>query len=106
MLDEAVGCLPSLVYLVVIIFGLCTEWHVIQHWFYDEHMLVYEQNLNFILSLPRPLCFLLQVNAVNCNTSWKVTLFMKFSDYREDVLKGVCCCLYLFLRTCFQQTCM
>lgn len=35
--------------------------------------------------------FLLQVNAVNCNTSWKVTLFMKFSDYREDVLKGVCC---------------
>lgn len=32
---------------------------------------------------------LLQVNAVNCNTSWKVTLFMKFSDYREDVLKGV-----------------
>lgn len=35
--------------------------------------------------------FLLQVNAVNCNTSWKVTLFMKFSDYREDVLKGVSC---------------
>lgn len=33
--------------------------------------------------------FMLQVNAVNCNTSWKVTLFMKFSDYREDVLKGV-----------------
>ncbi|MBN3317525.1 ITPR2 protein, partial [Atractosteus spatula] len=30
-----------------------------------------------------------EVNAVNCNTSWKVTLFMKFSDYREDVLKGV-----------------
>ncbi|KAK9516864.1 hypothetical protein VZT92_024773 [Zoarces viviparus] len=29
-----------------------------------------------------------EVNAVNCNTSWKVTLFMKFSDYREDVLKG------------------
>lgn len=34
---------------------------------------------------------MLQVNAVNCNTSWKVTLFMKFSDYREDVLKGVWC---------------
>lgn len=34
---------------------------------------------------------MLQVNAVNCNTSWKVTLFMKFSDYREDVLKGVRC---------------
>uniref|UniRef100_A0A8C3B0I4 Inositol 1,4,5-trisphosphate receptor n=1 Tax=Cyclopterus lumpus TaxID=8103 RepID=A0A8C3B0I4_CYCLU len=29
-----------------------------------------------------------EVNAVNCNTSWKITLFMKFSDYREDVLKG------------------
>ncbi|XP_075997943.1 inositol 1,4,5-trisphosphate-gated calcium channel ITPR2 [Genypterus blacodes] len=29
-----------------------------------------------------------EVNAVNCNTSWKVTLFMKFSDDREDVLKG------------------
>uniref|UniRef100_A0A3Q3J9U7 Inositol 1,4,5-trisphosphate receptor n=1 Tax=Monopterus albus TaxID=43700 RepID=A0A3Q3J9U7_MONAL len=29
-----------------------------------------------------------EVNAVNCNTSWKVTLFMKFSEYREDVLKG------------------
>uniref|UniRef100_A0A673CNX3 Inositol 1,4,5-trisphosphate receptor n=1 Tax=Sphaeramia orbicularis TaxID=375764 RepID=A0A673CNX3_9TELE len=29
-----------------------------------------------------------EVNALNCTTSWKVTLFMKFSDYREDVLKG------------------
>ncbi|XP_041852186.1 inositol 1,4,5-trisphosphate receptor type 2 [Melanotaenia boesemani] len=29
-----------------------------------------------------------EVNAVNCNTSWKVNLFMKFSDYRDDVLKG------------------
>ncbi|XP_055011214.1 LOW QUALITY PROTEIN: inositol 1,4,5-trisphosphate receptor type 2 [Boleophthalmus pectinirostris] len=29
-----------------------------------------------------------EVNAVNCNTSWKVALFMKFSDYREDILKG------------------
>ncbi|KAG8438565.1 hypothetical protein GDO86_004943 [Hymenochirus boettgeri] len=29
-----------------------------------------------------------EVNAVNCNTSWKVALFMKYSDYREDVLKG------------------
>ncbi|XP_043943593.1 inositol 1,4,5-trisphosphate receptor type 2 isoform X2 [Protopterus annectens] len=29
-----------------------------------------------------------EVNSVNCNTSWKITLFMKFSDYREDVLKG------------------
>uniref|UniRef100_A0A6I8N225 Inositol 1,4,5-trisphosphate receptor n=1 Tax=Ornithorhynchus anatinus TaxID=9258 RepID=A0A6I8N225_ORNAN len=30
-----------------------------------------------------------EVNAVNCNTSWKITLFMKYSCYREDVLKGV-----------------
>ncbi|XP_041113341.1 inositol 1,4,5-trisphosphate receptor type 2-like isoform X1 [Polyodon spathula] len=29
-----------------------------------------------------------EVNALNCNTSWKVTLFMKFSDYRDEVLKG------------------
>uniref|UniRef100_A0A671RHD7 Inositol 1,4,5-trisphosphate receptor n=1 Tax=Sinocyclocheilus anshuiensis TaxID=1608454 RepID=A0A671RHD7_9TELE len=29
-----------------------------------------------------------EVNALNCNTSWKVTLFMKFSEYRDDVLKG------------------
>ncbi|OCT88001.1 hypothetical protein XELAEV_18016630mg [Xenopus laevis] len=29
-----------------------------------------------------------EVNAVNCNTSWKVNLFMKYSDYRDDVLKG------------------
>nr|XP_012788828.1 unnamed protein product [Sorex araneus] len=30
-----------------------------------------------------------EVNAVNCNTSWKITLFMKYSSYREDMLKGV-----------------
>ncbi|KAJ8374080.1 hypothetical protein SKAU_G00046600 [Synaphobranchus kaupii] len=29
-----------------------------------------------------------EVNALNCNTSWKVALFMKFSDYKEDILKG------------------
>ncbi|XP_019371248.1 PREDICTED: inositol 1,4,5-trisphosphate receptor type 2 isoform X3 [Gavialis gangeticus] len=29
-----------------------------------------------------------EVNAVNCNTSWKITLFMKYSSYRDDVLKG------------------
>lgn len=32
---------------------------------------------------------LLQVNSVNCNTSWKVVLFMKWSDNKEDILKGV-----------------
>lgn len=32
---------------------------------------------------------LFQVNSVNCNTSWKVVLFMKWSDNKEDILKGV-----------------
>lgn len=31
----------------------------------------------------------LQVNSVNCNTSWKINLFMMFNDHREEVLKGV-----------------
>lgn len=26
---------------------------------------------------------------MNCNTSWKVVLFMKWSDNKEDILKGV-----------------
>lgn len=30
-----------------------------------------------------------QVNSVNCNTSWKIVLFMKWSDNQEIVLKGV-----------------
>nr|KAF6335285.1 inositol 1,4,5-trisphosphate receptor type 1 [Pipistrellus kuhlii] len=29
-----------------------------------------------------------EVNSVNCNTSWKVVLFMKWSDNKEDILKG------------------
>uniref|UniRef100_A0A4W6FRX6 Inositol 1,4,5-trisphosphate receptor n=1 Tax=Lates calcarifer TaxID=8187 RepID=A0A4W6FRX6_LATCA len=29
-----------------------------------------------------------EVNSVNCNTSWKINLFMMFSDHREEVLKG------------------
>ncbi|XP_019743314.1 inositol 1,4,5-trisphosphate-gated calcium channel ITPR3 [Hippocampus comes] len=29
-----------------------------------------------------------EVNSVNCNTSWKVNLFMMFSDHRDEVLKG------------------
>uniref|UniRef100_UPI00398F4F09 inositol 1,4,5-trisphosphate-gated calcium channel ITPR3 isoform X3 n=1 Tax=Pristiophorus japonicus TaxID=55135 RepID=UPI00398F4F09 len=29
-----------------------------------------------------------EVNSVNCNTSWKINLFMKYNDYIEDVLKG------------------
>lgn len=33
---------------------------------------------------------LFQVNSVNCNTSWKIVLFMKWSDNQEIVLKGVC----------------
>lgn len=30
-----------------------------------------------------------QVNSVNCNTSWKINLFMQFCDHMEEVLKGV-----------------
>lgn len=30
-----------------------------------------------------------QVNSVNCNTSWKINLFMQFRDHMEEVLKGV-----------------
>lgn len=33
--------------------------------------------------------FSFQVNSVNCNTSWKIVLFMKWSDNKDDILKGV-----------------
>lgn len=33
--------------------------------------------------------FPLQVNSVNCNTSWKINLFMMYSDHKEEFLKGV-----------------
>ncbi|XP_019735014.1 inositol 1,4,5-trisphosphate receptor type 1 isoform X4 [Hippocampus comes] len=29
-----------------------------------------------------------EVNSVNCNTNWKVVLFMKWSDNKETILKG------------------
>ncbi|XP_076123823.1 inositol 1,4,5-trisphosphate-gated calcium channel ITPR1 isoform X2 [Alosa pseudoharengus] len=29
-----------------------------------------------------------EVNSVNCNTSWKIVLFMKWSDNKETILKG------------------
>ncbi|XP_044930653.1 inositol 1,4,5-trisphosphate receptor type 3 isoform X3 [Mustela putorius furo] len=29
-----------------------------------------------------------EVNSVNCNTSWKINLFMQFRDHLEEVLKG------------------
>ena len=36
-----------------------------------------------------------EVNAVQCQTAWKVVLFMEFRDNTEDVLKGVSHCLSL-----------
>ncbi|XP_045141563.1 inositol 1,4,5-trisphosphate receptor type 1 [Echinops telfairi] len=29
-----------------------------------------------------------EVNSVNCNTSWKIVLFMKWNDNKDDILKG------------------
>ncbi|XP_020651503.3 inositol 1,4,5-trisphosphate-gated calcium channel ITPR3 [Pogona vitticeps] len=29
-----------------------------------------------------------EVNSVNCNTSWKINLFMQYCDHMEEVLKG------------------
>ncbi|XP_060095570.1 inositol 1,4,5-trisphosphate receptor type 1 isoform X2 [Heteronotia binoei] len=29
-----------------------------------------------------------EVNSVNCTTSWKIVLFMKWSDNKDDILKG------------------
>ena len=40
------------------------------------------------------LCF--KVNSVNCNTSWKISLFLAYEDNSEEVLKGVS--LFFFLR--------
>lgn len=37
-----------------------------------------------------------QVNSVNCNTSWKVVLFMKWSDNKETILKGVGILMFLY----------
>lgn len=34
---------------------------------------------------------LFKVNAVNCNTSWKISLFLAYEDDSEKVLKGVRC---------------
>jgi len=32
---------------------------------------------------------MLQVNSINCDTSWKISLFMDYRDNKECVLKGV-----------------
>lgn len=45
--------------------------------------------------------FSFQVNSVNCNTSWKIVLFMKWSDNKDDILKGV-----RLKTTCLQLTCL
>ena len=29
------------------------------------------------------------MNSINCDTSWKISLFMDFDDNKERVLKGV-----------------
>ena len=39
---------------------------------------------------------LFKVNAVNCNTSWKISLFLAYEDDSEEVLKGV---RYFFIIT-------
>ena len=36
-----------------------------------------------------------EVNAVSCQTAWKVVLFMEFRDNTKDVLKGVRLSLFL-----------
>ena len=33
--------------------------------------------------------FVFQVNSVNCNTCWKVSLFMEHKENLDEVLKGV-----------------
>ena len=30
------------------------------------------------------------MNSINCDTSWKISLFMDYRDNEECVLKGVC----------------
>lgn len=45
--------------------------------------------MGIVLMLHARCFFRFQVNSVNCNTSWKIVLFMKWSDNQEIVLKGV-----------------
>lgn len=52
-------------------------------------------SISFYLSICSNVHYLaFQVNSVNCNTSWKVVLFMKWSDNKETILKGVGALVY------------
>ena len=47
----------------------------------------------FIIYSSSVFLMLFKVNAVNCNTSWKISLFLAYEDDSEKVLKGVRCFL-------------
>lgn len=45
----------------------------------------------FFIDFSSVFLMLFKVNAVNCNTSWKISLFLAYEDDSEKVLKGVRC---------------
>lgn len=46
----------------------------------------------------------LQINSVTSNTSWKINLFMMFSDHKDEVLKGVSGFLETFSYYCSHRS--